>query len=108
MWPSLLVAEARIARQRELIAHLKARGEDTSEARAILGASDTRSGCTGSASVGRGVMAPRLWLPIDCLGIDGPVTRTPDAALARHPRVFNAQEGCTHQCSKILKPVASA
>ena len=33
-----LVAEARIARQRELIAHLKARGEDTSEARAILGA----------------------------------------------------------------------
>jgi hypothetical protein len=33
-----LVAEARIARQRELIAHLKAHGEDTSEARAILGA----------------------------------------------------------------------
>ena len=34
----LLVAEARIARQRELIAHLKARGDDTSEAKAILGA----------------------------------------------------------------------
>ena len=93
MWPSLLVAEARIARQRELIAHLKARGEDTSEARAILGASDTRSGCTGSASVGRGVMAPRLWLPIDCLGIDGPVTRTPDAALRGIPAYSTHRKG---------------
>ena len=34
----LLVAEARIARQRELIAHLKARGQDTSEAKSILSA----------------------------------------------------------------------
>lgn len=36
--PRILVAEARIARQRELIAHLKARGSDTSEAKSMLSA----------------------------------------------------------------------
>ena len=34
--PRILVAEARIARQRELIAHLEARGSDTSEAKSML------------------------------------------------------------------------
>ena len=34
----VLVAEAQIARQRELIARLKARGSDTSEAKSLLSA----------------------------------------------------------------------
>jgi hypothetical protein len=34
----VLVAEARIARQRVLIAHLEARGDDTTEAKSMLSA----------------------------------------------------------------------
>ena len=34
----ILIAEARVARQRELIAHLEVRGDDASEAKSMLSA----------------------------------------------------------------------